>query len=210
MRDASRGTAGQPVRLPLFPLKTVLFPGGRLFLRLFEQRYLEMAKTCLSGEVPFGVCLITRGEEVARPDAGGAPPDFAAIGSLATIRTWDMPQLGILNVTAAGGTRFAVRSHETLPDGLVVAEVTPIAPETPMALPAARRPLAEFLELLAARIGPQHFPQERAFDDASWVGYRLAELLPISLAMKQRLLEEDDADARLAALQAFIGERGLL
>jgi uncharacterized protein len=203
------GAAVRAVRLPLFPLKTVLFPGGRLALRLFEQRYLAMAKTCLSGDAPFGVCLITQGEEVALPGAGAAPA-FAAIGTLATIRSWDMPQLGILNVTAEGATRFAVRSHELLPDGLVVADVTPISPDPPKWLADCHRPLAELLHRLAARIDSPLFPEEHAFDDASWVGFRLAELLPLHVADKQHLLELADAEERLAALHRYVGERGLV
>ena len=195
------------IRLPLFPLKTVLFPRGRLALRIFEQRYLAMAKSCLSGEKPFGVCLITQGEEVATPGAEGAP-EFAAVGTFARIQAWDMPQLGILQVAAAGEARFAVRAHELMPDGLVVADVAPMAPEPFVAMSAERRPLAELLELLAARAGLQHIPDERAFDDASWVGGRLAELLPLPLSTKQRLLEMNDADGRLAALQRFIDARG--
>ena len=53
--------------LPLFPLHTVLFPGGRLPLRIFEQRYMDMAKACLKDGSPFGVCLIREGEEVGAP-----------------------------------------------------------------------------------------------------------------------------------------------
>ena len=207
MPSRPRGADDGSVQLPLFPLKTVLFPRGRLSLRIFEQRYLAMAKRCLSGEGPFGVCLITRGEEVATK--GGAAPAFAAVGTLARIRAWDMPQLGILEISADGETRFAVNAHEVMPDGLVVAEVTPIAPEPPVALSGDKRALADLLELLATRAGPRHFPDERAFDDASWVGNRLAELLPLPLATKQTLLEMDDANARLVALQQFIDERGL-
>src|SRR5258705_2322225 len=77
------------------------------------------------------------------------------------------------------------------------------------ALSSDKRPLAELLELLATRAGPRHFPDERAFDDASWVGNRLAELLPLPLATKQTLLEMDDANARLVALQRCIDARGL-
>jgi len=210
MPEPPRSASGQEARLPLFPLKTVLFPGGRLGLRIFEQRYIAMAKVCLASGEPFGVCLITQGEEVAAPVGRGAAPEFAAIGTLARIGMWDMPQLGILQVTAEGEARFAARSHRIAPDGLVVADVTPVAPEPSVALCAAHRPLAELLALLAKRIGPQHFPPEHQFDDASWVGYRLAELLPLPLPMKQGLLEMNDAEARLAAVQRFIGERGLL
>ena len=197
-------------RLPLFPLKTVLFPGGRLALRIFEQRYIAMAKACLRDEAPFGVCHILRGEEVATPEARSAPPLFAAVGTLAGIRAWDMPQLGILHVMTEGGMRFRVESHSVEPDGLVVADVTPVAAEPPVPINDAHRPLVELLELLAARIGPEHFSDERAFDDASWVGYRLAELLPLPPAIKQDMLELNDAEGRLTVLQRFIAERGLL
>jgi Lon protease-like protein len=198
------------IRVPLFPLKTVLFPRGRLALRIFEQRYLTMAKSRLSGETPFGVCLITHGEEVAAPGAAGEAPEIATVGTHATIHTWDMPQLGILHVTVRGGARFVIRSHQVAPDGLVVGEVSPLAAEQPAPLTDVHRPLAELLELLVARIGAQHFPEERAFDDASWVGYRLAELLPLPLSVKQSMLEINDPQIRLAVMQRYVAEHGLL
>ena len=197
-----------PVQLPLFPLHTVLYPGGLLPLRIFEQRYVEMAKACLKDGHPFGVCLITRGDEVAK--GGAAAPEFAAVGTLATISAWDMPQLGILQVTSTGSERFEVRSHAVRADGLVVAEVAPIPAEPALALSAAHAPLARFLELLANRIGPQHFAAPRAFADASWVGYRLAELLPLPLSIKQSMLEINDAEVRLEALRKFLAQQGLV
>ena len=206
LRGASRRG---PVRLPLFPLHTVLFPGGRLPLRIFEQRYIEMAKACLRDEASFGVCLITRGDEVARPK-GAAPPEFAAIGTLARIRAWDMPELGILHVTAQGATRFSVQATAIQANGLIVGEATPIPAEPAVATGDAQRPLAQLLELLVARIGAQHFPDERAFDDATWVGYRLAELLPLPLSIKQSMLEMNDAEVRLAVLRRFLEQQGLL
>lgn len=197
-------------RLPLFPLKTVLFPGGRFALRIFEQRYLAMAKACLRDDAPFGVCLIRHGDEVATPATRNAPPEFATVGTLAVIRAWDMPELGILHVTTEGGMRFRVGSHSVEPDGLVVASVLPIAAEPAVAITEAHRPLVQLLEVLAARIGPEQLYPERAADDASWLGYRLAELLPLPASTKQDLLELNDAAARLDALQRFIAECGLL
>ena len=98
--------------IPLFPLNTVLFPGGRLPLRIFEQRYMEMAKSCLRDGAPFGVCLIVEGAEV------GAPAVPATVGSLARIASWDMPQLGMLHVSAIGTERFRILRRRTQPDGL--------------------------------------------------------------------------------------------
>ena len=197
-----------PMPLPLFPLHTVLYPGGVLPLKIFEQRYVEMAKACLKDRQPFGVCLIRHGAEVAKDGAG--PPEFASIGTLATIAAWDMPQLGILHVTSTGGERFEVRSHAVRADGLVVAEVTPIPAEPAVALPAAYAQLARLLELLAQRIGPKNFPPTREYADASWVGYRLAELLPLPLPIKQSMLEINDSGVRLAALRAFLAQQGAL
>ncbi|MCC6868364.1 MAG: LON peptidase substrate-binding domain-containing protein [Burkholderiales bacterium] len=194
--------------LPLFPLKTVLYPGGILPLRIFEQRYIAMAKRCLAGDRPFGVCLLRHGDEVAVQ--GATPLEIATVGTLARITDWDMPELGILQVSTVGGTRFQIRRHDLRPDGLVVGEVTAIAPEPHVVLAAAHQSLANLVELLAARVKPTNFPAVRALDDASWVGYRLAEMLPLPLHVKQSMLEINDATVRLQVLQRFLVEQGLL
>jgi len=194
--------------LPLFPLRTVLFPGGLLPLKIFEQRYIDMAKACLSDERPFGVCLIMRGDEVATPSA--SPPDFARVGTLARIVDWEMPQLGILHVMATGDDRFQVREHAVEASGLIVADVTAIAPEANPPLPDDSVAMAKLLEVIAARVGTHNFPAERRFDDASWVGYRLAELLPLPLTIKQSMLEINDALVRLSTLRRFLSEQGLI
>ena len=193
--------------IPLFPLRTVLFPGGLLPLKVFEQRYVEMTKRCMKEGVPFGVVMITSGEEVAtQADA----PAFANFGTLATITAWDMPQLGILHVATEGLTRFQVREHRVQADRLVVADVVDIPNEPRVPLPAAAEPLARLLELIATRVGPQNFPTVHDYGDASWVGYRLAELLPLPLSIKQSMLEINDAGVRLQVLQKFLHQQGLL
>ncbi len=202
--DASR----DPFALPLFPLRTVLFPGGVLPLKIFEQRYVDMAKACLAGDGVFGVCLITQGDEVAQADT--PPAQFAPIGTAARIASWDMPELGILHVVTTGLTRFRVHRYEIAPGGLTVAQVTTLPAEAPTPLPERHAPLANLLEVIAARIGPQNFPEDRRYDDGSWVGYRLAELLPLPLAIKQTMLEVNDAGVRLEVLSQFLAKQGLL
>ncbi len=201
-------TDRQPFALPLFPLRTVLFPGGVLPVRIFEQRYIDMAKDCLRDSRPFGVCLITHGDEVATPDA--APPEFAPIGTIATIASWEMPQLGILHVVTEGGRRFEVKDHRIEPAGLVVGTVAALAPEDSAPLPDKHAPLAKLLALIAARIGAANFPATTRYDDASWVGYRLAELLPLPLPIKQSMLEINDAGVRLDVLAQFLARQGLI
>ena len=184
----------------------MLFPGGVLPLKVFEQRYIAMTKACLKDDTPFGVCLLTRGDEVAT----GAKTEFAPIGTLARIINWDMPQLGILHLRTEGATRFQVQSHALADDGLVVGRVTSIAPEPPLALPESYEPLAKLLELLIDRVGRENFPAALALDDASWVGYRLAELLPLPLPIKQSMLEINDCEVRLQALAQFLRQQELL
>ncbi len=194
--------------LPLFPLHAVLFPGGLLPLKVFEQRYVELTTQCLKEDRPFGVCLLTRGEEVA--SAGSGEPEFAKVGTLARITACDVPETGILHVATKGETRFQVHGHEIAKNGLVIAKVAAIAPEPPVRLTAQQAPLARLLELLAARVGPQNFPADGDYDDSSWVGYRLAELLPLPLTIKQSMLEINDAGVRLQVLQRFLIQQQLL
>jgi Lon protease-like protein len=202
----SRETAS----LLLFPLKTVLFPGGVLPLKVFEQRYVAMTTACLKDDKPFGVCLLTQGDEVAGPAAATAGVAFAPIGTRARITSWDMPQLGILHLRTEGLARFQVQSHAVAEDGLVVGRVTDLAPEPTLALPAAFKPLASLLELLINRVGKESFTADLALTDASWVGYRLAEILPLPLPIKQSMLEINDSEVRLKVLAQFLKQQGLL
>lgn len=210
-----RADSRSPTTLPLFPLKTVLFPGRLLPLKVFEQRYIDMTKACLKDEQPFGVCLLTRGEEVAQRVAqrdqivAGVAIDFALIGTQARFVSWDMPQLGILHLKTEGGARFQVQSSSVTGDGLVVAQVTQLPPEPAVKLPEAFAPLASLLELMINRAGAENFSAP-ALDDASWVGYRLAELLPLPLPIKQSMLEINDSLVRLKVLAQFLKQQGLV
>jgi len=198
----------RPYPVPLFPLKTVLFPGGLLPLKVFEQRYIDMTKACLAHNSPFGVCLITQGDEVGA--SRDALPQFCAIGTLARISDWDMPQLGILHIATMGESRFHVQNHSVEESGLVVGDVAPISPEPRLPLAEVFTPLAKLLELIAGRIGPQNFPAAHDYGDSSWVGYRLSELLPLPLHIKQSMLEINDAEVRLKVLQQFLTQQGLI
>lgn len=194
--------------LPLFPLRTVLFPGGLLPLKVFEHRYVEMTKACLRNDRAFGVCLILEGDEVSRGD--GNMPDVAKVGTLARITNVDVPQLGIMHVATLGGSRFEIRSHAPDALGLVVGDVSMLPDEASQPLGEQHAPLARLLKLIEAKLAPENFPAETHYDDATWVGYRLAELLPLPLSLKQSMLEVSDANIRLQALAQFLERQGLL
>ena len=169
----------------------MLYPGGVLPLRIFEQRYLAMTKRCLRDQTSFGVCLITEGREV------GAPALPADVGCEARIERWDMPQLGIFQLVTRGGQRFRVLEAETQPDGLLTGEVTLLHAEPPAPVGERHAPCVEVLRKLVEKLGEEYFPGPHPYDDASWVSYRLAELLPLDLVEKQRMLVQNDPVGRL-------------
>lgn len=191
------------LRIPIFPLNTVLFPGGLLPLRVFESRYMDMTRECMKREEPFGVCLIREGSEV------GAPAIPEAVGCLAKILDFDMQQLGVLNLKTAGGQRFRILQRQTGEQGLISAEVELIAPEASVPVPAQFASCARLLEMVVLDKGQAVFAEPHAFQDATWVGYRLSEILPVPLAAKQKLLELTDGLSRLSVLQRFLESRDL-
>lgn len=181
----------------LFPLNTVLFPGGRLPLRIFEQRYMDMAKRCLREDAPFGVCLIREGKEV------GAPATPVEVGCLARIGAWDMPQLGLLQVTAHGGKRFRIVERRVQPDGLACACIRLLEDEVDSPVPEGCRPCVQLLERVIEQ-QPALFDPPHRLASAAWVSARLAELLPLPLPAKQELLEMSDARLRIERLSALL------
>jgi len=190
-------------RIPIFPLNTVLFPGGLLPLRVFEARYMDMARDCLRDEQPFGVCLIREGREV------GAPATPEPVGCLAHITDWDMQQLGLLQLKTLGGQRFRILASHNSTQGLVSADIELIPPEQAIPLPGNFVSCTRLLELVVAEQDRPIFAEPHEFGNAAWVGYRLAEILPVPLAAKQKLLELTDSLARLEILQRFMEQRGL-
>ena len=193
-------SASDAADLAIFPLQTVLFPGGRLPLRLFEQRYLDMARECLREDAPFGVCLIREGAEV------GAPAVPQEVGCSARIASWDMAQLGVLQVVARGERRFRILERRVQADGLARASVQ-LLEETDAAL-AEDDICVRILRRAIDSGGEALVEPPLRYGSAAWVGARLAELLPLSLESRQRLLEIDSALDRLEILRRLVRPAG--
>jgi uncharacterized protein len=200
---AGAGTPSQPRKIviddiALFPLNTVLFPGGRLPLRIFEQRYMDMAKACLRDAGPFGVSLILEGNEV------GAPALPADVGCLARIASWDMPQLGVLEVLAIGERRFRIAERRVQDDGLQRAQLVLLEEEADAPVPADCRRCVALLERVIEQ-APALFEDPPRLDSCAWVAARLAEALPIPNSTKQALLELNDGRVRLERINRLLG-----
>ncbi len=182
----------------MFPLNTVLFPGGPLPLRLFEPRYLDMISRCMKDDTPFGVLLIREG-----PEAGG-PATTWNVGTLARVTDWYQGSDGLLGITAIGTERFRLLSAERKADGLNVGDVVIVPPPPAMAVPPEHRNLPQILETVLDDLGRLYEGLDRQLDDAVWVAWRFVEILPIDLEEKQAVLESDDVPACLQLIERVL------
>ncbi|MGO3128064.1 MAG: LON peptidase substrate-binding domain-containing protein [Luteimonas sp.] len=185
--------------LPLFPLRTVLVPGAALGLRVFEPRYLDLVRECGRRDSGFGICLILDGEET------GAPAMPAGIGTEARIEDFDTGPDGLLTLRVRGARRFQVRRTWVRDSGLIIADVDWCAADPVIDLQPEHALLGVVLRKILEHIdgADQAFPEPH-FDDAAWVGWRLAELLPLEQPHRQQLLQLDDPDERLETLLRLV------
>lgn len=183
--------------VPLFPLNTVLFPGGPLPLRIFEPRYVSMVSHCMTHDVPFGVLLIRDGHETG-------PAVTHNVGTLARITDWYQGSDGLLGITAIGEKRFRLISSTRQDNGLNMGQIQVLENEPDLPLPAEYQAMAAILAGVLDDLGRLYATLERRFDDASWVTSRFVEILPIDLEEKQRCLEHSDAMERLKIVHELL------
>ena len=185
--------------LPLFPLRTVLVPGAALGLRVFEPRYLDLVRECGRRGSGFGICLILDGDE------SGAPATPAGVGTEARIEDFDTGPDGLLTLRVRGARRFHVRHTRVRDSGLILADVDWCAADPVIELQPEHALLGVVLRKILEHIdgADQAFPEPQ-FDDAAWVGWRLAELLPLEQPHRQQLLQLDDPDERLDTLLRLV------
>ena len=185
----------QTETLPLFPLSSVLFPGGHLSLRIFEPRYLDLVRDCARSNSGFGVCLILEGSE------SGEPSVPAAVGTLARITDFHTLPDGLLGIHAQGSERFRVLGTRVADKGLIQGDIQYLAGENIVPVPADCGLLVTILERIHDQVGGEFSRFDRSlYDDASWVGFRLAEVLPLEQPERQLLLQTDDSVERLKQL----------
>lgn len=187
--------APRTVEIPLFPLGTVLFPGGPLPLRIFETRYVDLVRRCLRDDTGFGVVLIREGVE-----AGGPAATFD-VGTYARIVDFSRQPDGLLGIRAQGERRFRILERRRARDGLNLADVEWLAEPPPCALPPEFGDLPPALDAALTELGEPYASIERQPGDAAWVASRLVEILPLPPVHKQHCLELDDPVERLRYLR---------
>jgi hypothetical protein len=209
--------------LPLFPLGSVLFPGGLLPLQIFEVRYLDMVKKCHKAGAPFGVVSLTVGSEVRKPDSlsqpggdGFAAEVFHSVGTLATITELTSPQPGLLVIRCVGTQRFEITQREKLKHGLWVANVTRLNDDQTVQVPDdladVAKALGKLIQSLQSRgVSTEQMPLLEPYElaDCGWVANRWCELLPILPEQKQRLMALDNPLLRLELVSDILERTGI-
>ena len=196
--------------LPLFPLRSVLFPGGRLALRVFEARYMDLIARCLKRGEEFGAVLILDGLEVHEP---GTTVRLAAVGCRARVLDVDTQQPGVLQVRCKGGGRFMLRSHAQGALGLETGSIEAMVDDPPAVLDARHAPAAIALGRAIAALdaqGQKPFWPPYRLDVPGWVANRWAEVLPVGQLARQRLMELPDGTQRLDVVDRYLRQHGLL
>ena len=212
--------------LPLFPLGSVLYPGGLLPLRIFEVRYLDMIGKCHKNGAPFGVVALTMGSEVRRPEVskpvekssgdGFAQEEFYTAGTLATITEFSSPQPGLLVITCIGAQRFKISRQEKLKHGLWIADVERVDDDMTVEVPDDLKACANALGKLISSLQQRNIPDDQIplltpyqLDDCGWVANRWCELLPLPLELKQRLMALDNPLVRLELVSDILERTGI-
>jgi uncharacterized protein len=196
--------------LALFPLQSVLFPGAQLQLRVFEPRYLDLVSRCLREKAPFGVVCLRQGSEVRLSDE---PVLLESTGVLAALQEVDAEQAGVLRLKCVGTQRFEIDEPLQQPDGLWTARAW-LVDDDPAVAPGETmlstvKALANAIGALERKSGSP-FVKPYRFDDAGWVANRWCELLPISLAAKQKLMELEDPQMRLRLVDEYLRGKGVV
>lgn len=214
--------------LPLFPLGTVLFPGGLLPLQIFEVRYLDMISRCHKAGAPFGVVTLSRGSEVQQrvepsdsADGGAAGGGFAveafeAKGTLATITRLERPQAGLILVQCTGTQRFEITRSEKLKHGLWTADVALLPDDSPVPIPQDLQTIADGLgqvirNLQAHNLPPEQWPLAEPYQlsDCAWVANRWCELLQLPTKLKYSLMALENPLVRLELVRDLLEKAGI-
>ena len=198
LRDGVRPMSKRTDLLPILPLHTVLFPGSVLPLKIFEPRYTDMISHCMKTESNFGICLIRTGDEI------GEAAKTYEVGTVAKITDWHLRSDGLLGITILGEERFRILSETIQSNQLLVAEIEYIEEEPRYDLPSQFEGLADYLPESVVSDSVPGDSKERNIDDPRWLGFRLADHLPLKLSQKQYFLQLSDPFMRLQGLSELL------
>ena len=183
--------------LPIFPLGLVALPGSIQSLQIFEPRYVNMIKSCMSDN--HGFIIVLQNNEIK---------DFEISKKGTYVEIIDFNNLpnGLLGITVKSENKVSLKNIYQLEDGLHIAEIKPeIDPEVDnQALIAEYPEIINILSQLIKHPKINELPIKVDFNSADSIAYHLAGLIPLSMSQRQSLLEAFDASQRLSILSKYI------
>lgn len=183
------------MKSPLFPLGSIVLPGGRIPLRLFERRYLDMLSHCMRQDEGFVIVLMRERQPDNRADV-----PFHEVGTLVKVVDFSPLPDGLLGITVAGECKVRILRHWQEADGLNWGDIETLPAEDTVATPAHYLELENVLRALVQHPAVQALEMTIDYQDARDLGWRLTELLPLEIEQKQRLVACDDPLQRLAQI----------
>ncbi len=187
-------------KIPLFPLNLVLFPGSSLPLQIFEPRYTDLVSECLKSDSGFGICCIREGSEV------GEHANCFEVGTFVKITDWSQLDNGLLGITVEAQKRFQVQSYSRRENTLLEGQITWLTDEDGGEITQEYHALRDFMTRVFEHYEIIFDEDSYKINESLWLGYRLAEYLPLSVEEKQALLELTDSEQRLQRIQKVLEE----
>ena len=183
---------------PIFPLRSIVLPGGLFPLRIFERRYLDMVTTCIKNNEGFCISLVKKEE----PDL--YVKDVFEYGSWVEITDWNKLQDGLLGITVEGKNIVKISNTSLDKENLLRGTIKKLDLEKEYLIPQKYLVLSKFYKKIYPNLKNFINFKEERFADASWIGYRLTELLPIELELKADLISTTDAIERLEKINQIM------
>jgi len=194
-------------QIPLFPLRVVMFPGGRLNLQIFERRYIDLVTHCMRTSSGFGICLLKEGEEVIQE---GTNQTIHRTGTYSNIIDWDQLENGLLGITVEGSAKFSIedcwQSDSGVLQGNVQFNETDNVGRETIPLDDQYTALADLLQNLESHPLVEQKKLIIDYNNLWDLGWRLSELIPIEIEQKQQLLEIDDPWERIQSIEQLVSD----
>ncbi len=193
--------------IPLFPLRVVMFPRGRLNLQIFERRYIDLVTHCMRTSSGFGICLLKEGEEVVQE---GTNQTIHRTGTYSNIIDWDQLENGLLGITVEGSAKFSIedcwQSDSGVLQGNVQFNETDNVGRETIPLDDQYTALADLLQNLESHPLVEQKKLIIDYNNLWDLGWRLSELIPIEIEQKQQLLEIDDPWERIQSIEQLVSD----
>ena len=187
-----------PNYLPVFPLNSVIFVNGILQLQIFEQRYLDLVKSCMKNQHGFIVVLIREGKEV------DDIPEVYSIGTYVEIIDWGMLSNNLLSISIKGLQRVQIDTIKELDSKLLSAEITYLDNLKSQASDNVDEDLITLLQTLHDHDFVLSKYPDIDYTSGIEIAYKLCELLPSTNHEKQMLLEASQIEALQNQLRTLI------